>query len=132
MASSITVSATKTACRPARSRGRTPAIILQLTALLGCASAQSQPALIVFAGSHVDPAYVGQHAEWIESRPFDGMVINEYLGRNLLNTNLKAYSTNLLDAKTGAVTYDSAAKDLSPVKGVFRRLTGADRCQHCY
>ena len=122
MASLITVSAPQAGCRPARSGGRTPAIILQLTALFSCASAQSQPVLIVFAGTHVDPGYVGQHADWIESRPIDGMVINEYLGRNLLNTRLKADSPNLLDAKTGAVTYDAAAKDLSPVKGVFKKF----------
>jgi hypothetical protein len=122
LTSSTTVSVPEANGGSARHGGRTPTIVLLLAALLGSASARAQHALIVFAGTHVDPAYVGQHAEWIESRPFDGMVINEYLGRNLLNTHLKADSPNLLDAKTGAVTYDAAAKGLSPVKGVFKKF----------
>jgi len=92
-----------------------------LVALLG-AVAQAQPVLIVFTSTHNDPSYIAQHREWIESRPFDGLVINDYLGRNLLNTQLKRDTPNALDAGTGAVTYDAAAKGLSPVRGVFKKF----------
>jgi hypothetical protein len=101
--------------------GRSATVVLQLTALLGSAAADSQE-LLVFASSYADPGYVGQHASWIELRPFDGMVINEFLGRNLLNTKLKADAPNSLDASTGAVTYDAAAKDLAPLKGAFKKF----------
>jgi len=122
MTSSTTVSVPQTNDGPARHGWRTPTIILPLAALFGCASAHAQHALVVFAGIHTDPGYVGQHADWIESRPFDGMVINEFLGRNLLNMKLKADAPSVLDARTGAITYDAAAKDLSPVKGVFKKF----------
>jgi hypothetical protein len=93
-----------------------------LVALLGGAVAQAQPVLIVFATTHDTPSYIAQHLEWIESRPFDGLVINDYLGRNLLNTQpVKSDAPNALDG-TGAVTYDAAAHGLSPVKGVFRKF----------
>ena len=92
-----------------------------LGALFGCALAQAAPVLIVFSSFHSDPSYISQHVEWIESRPFDGVVINDYLGRNLLNTQLKRDTPNALDG-TGAVTYEAAAHGLSPVKGVFRKF----------
>ena len=97
-------------------------IILQLSALLGSVGAHAEHVLIVLAGSHTDPGYVAKHTEFIESRPFDGMVINEYLGRNLLNTKLKADSPNSLDPSSGAVTYEAAARGLSPLKRVFKKF----------
>jgi hypothetical protein len=95
MAPSTKVSIPQSDCRPVRHGGRTSTIMLQLTALLGSAAVHSQQ-LIVFGGSHDDPGYVKAHADWIESRPFDGMVISEFLGRNLLNTKLKAYDNAVL------------------------------------
>jgi hypothetical protein len=92
-----------------------------LVALLGGAAAEAQPVLIVFTSTHNDPSYIAQHVDWIESRPFDGLVINDYLGRNLLNTQLKRDTPNALDG-TGAVTYEAAAHGLSPLKGVFRKF----------
>lgn len=78
--------------------------------------------LIVMAGKHVDPGYVGQHASAIERQPFDGLVINDYLGRNLFNTKLSADSPRSLDSQTGAVSFEAAAQGLSPVKGVFKKF----------
>ena len=100
---------------------RSPLMLAGLVALLGGSVAQAQPVLIVFTSTHNDPSYVAQHVNWIESRPFDGLVINDYLGRNLLNTQLKRDTPNALDG-TGAVTYEAAAHGLSPVKGVFRKF----------
>lgn len=93
-----------------------------LIALFGYAVAQAQPALIVFAVSNVDPGYIAQHVQGIESRPFDGIVINDFLGRNLFSSNLKNDAPNTLDAGSGAVTYEAAAKGLSPIKGVFSKF----------
>jgi hypothetical protein len=121
MMSTTTVPSRQAGSRATRCRGRIPTTILKLTALLGSACGCAQPAVVGFATSHFDPAYVGQHAEWIESRPFDGMVINDYLGRNLLNTHLRADAPNFVDA-AGAVTYDAASRGLSPVKGVFKKF----------
>lgn len=121
MTASTPVSVPEVRCRSARSRGRTPTIMVHIAALLGSATVHSQD-LIVFAAGHNDPGYVMQHADLIESRPFDGMVINEFLGRNLLNTKLRADAPNSLDARTGAVTYDAAAKGLAPLKGAFKRF----------
>jgi hypothetical protein len=121
MATSMTVTVQETACGSAWHRAAIATVIVQLAALCGSAAAHAEHALIVLAGNHTDPGYVSKHTELIESRPFDGMVINEYLGRNLLNTKLKADSPNSLDPSTGAVTYESAARGLSPVKGVFKK-----------
>lgn len=92
-----------------------------LVALFGYAVAEAQPVLIVFTVTHFDPGYIPQHIQWIESRPFDGMVINDFLGRNLFSGNLKHDAPNTLDA-SGAVTYEAAAKGLSPIKGVFKKF----------
>jgi hypothetical protein len=85
-------------------------------------TAAGSPALIEFQGTHADTSYVVQHIEWIETRPFDGIVINDFLGRNLFNTRLRADAPQVLDAGTGAVTYDAAARSLAPLKGIFRRF----------
>jgi hypothetical protein len=98
------------------------ATIIGFAASLCTVGAADGQELIAFAGSHVDPGYVAQHLERIESRPFDGMVINEYLGRNLLNMRLKDDAPRMLDASSGAVTYAAAAGDLAPLKGVFKKF----------
>jgi hypothetical protein len=98
------------------------AALLVLTGLLACGGAQAQKAVIVFAGVHTDPTYVAQHASWIESRPFDGLVINDYLGRNLLNTRLQADAPATLEPNSGAVSYEAAARGLAPLKGAFKKF----------
>ena len=83
-----------------------------------------RPKLIAYAvtlnNNMVD--YVAAHIAHIETRPFDGMVINDYIGRNLLNTRLGADTPSALDS-TGAVTYAAAAKGLAPLKGIFHKFT---------
>jgi hypothetical protein len=64
--------------------------------------------LIEYTALNADPAYVAAHVAWIETRPFDGMVINEYLGRNVF----------ALD-----VTYAEATQKLAPVIGIFKKFT---------
>src|SRR5579863_6539318 len=91
-----------------RHRSAQVAALLQLPLLLACASAQAQPVLIVFTGTHADPSYLAQHMDWVEARPVDGVVVNDYLGRNLLRTSLKSDTPQALDA-SGAVTYAAAA-----------------------
>ena len=46
--------------------------------------------------SHDSPAHIAKNIVLIESRPFDGMVINDYLGRNLMNVDLKADAPKLV------------------------------------
>lgn len=100
---------------------RSAALMLTLVASCPITTAGS-PALIVFEGNHADPSYVAQHIDWIEARPFDGIVINDYLGRNLFNTRLQSVTPQALDPHSGAVTYDAAVRGLAPLKGVFRKF----------
>lgn len=69
---------------------------------------------------HDSPAYIAQHVDLIESRPFDGMVINDYLGRNLMNMSVKTDAPGLVSPNTGAITYEAASRGLGPVKGTFK------------
>lgn len=94
-----------------------------LLVLVGCLAlpASAAPALIEFQGPHADPSYIAQHIDLIESRPFDGMVINDFLGRNLLNTQLRGVASQTVDSR-GVVTYDAAAHGLGPLKGVFHKF----------
>ena len=70
--------------------------------------------------SHDTPAFIARHVALIESRPFDGMVINDYLGRNLTNMSLKADAPRLVNPDTGGITYEAAMQSLGPVKGIFK------------
>jgi hypothetical protein len=94
--------------------------LLLLIVCLG-RTAAAAPALIEFQGSHAGPSYVVRHIDWIESRPFDGMVINDFLGRNLLCTNLRELAPQAV-GPNGAVTYDASAQGLAALKGVFRKF----------
>jgi hypothetical protein len=96
-----------------------PGLLLAIACLPRPATAAA--ALIEFQGTHADPAYVVQHIDWIESRPFDGMVINDFLGRNLLSTQVKDVAPQMVDA-SGVVTYDAAERGLAGLKGVFRKF----------
>lgn len=69
---------------------------------------------------HDSPAYIARHVALIESRPFDGIVINDYLGRNLMNMSLKVDAPGLVSPDTGAITYEAASRSLAPVKGIFK------------
>lgn len=75
-----------------------------------------------FPFRHDSPSYVAQHVDLIESRPFDGVIINSYLGRNLLNTRLDRDSPQLLDP-AGVITDEAARTDVAPLKGAFKRFT---------
>ena len=97
-----------------------PAVMI-LAGLAAPLAAHAEHALVVLATSHNDPSWVGKHVEQIESRPFDGMVINDYLGRNLINTKLKNDSPNSLDA-SGAVSYEVSVRSLAPLKGAFKKF----------
>lgn len=70
--------------------------------------------------SHDFPTYIAQNIERIETRPFDGMVINESLGRNLMNMDLKMALPAAVSTTTGAITYDASLRGLAPLKGIFK------------
>lgn len=84
-------------------------------------AAKSAFALILFASDHTDPGYVAAHIASIESKPFDGIVINEYLGRNLFNAEIAKVSPAVVDS-AGVITYEASSRGLRAVKGIFRRF----------
>ncbi|MBS0373480.1 MAG: hypothetical protein JSR73_02800 [Proteobacteria bacterium] len=109
---------------------RARSILLALACIILIPSTSFSQALIVFASGpagvqpdRTTPTYVSQHTSLIESRPFDGMVINDYLGRNLLNGNLKNVTPGAIDPATGAVSYEVAARGLAPLRGAFKKFT---------
>jgi hypothetical protein len=73
-------------------------------------------------GGHDTPAYVAAHAAWIESRPFDGIVIDDKVGLNLMSTD----PTRLPELRdsTGAFSVAGARTALAPLdRTTFRRFT---------
>ena len=73
--------------------------------------------------AHNSPEYIAKNVSWIEARPFDGMVINEFLGRNLLNLGLSQVAPAVTSAVNGSITYEAATKGLAPVNGIFKVFT---------
>jgi hypothetical protein len=106
------------------------AIVIASAALVGTLELASPravadaPALLGLdgVGGHDSPSYIAKHIDLVESRPFDGIIINSYLGRNLFNSNIKKDAPTQTDSATGAITYDAAARDLSSLKGAFKRF----------
>ncbi len=70
--------------------------------------------------NHNSPQFVAKHIDHIESRPFDGIVLNEYFGRNLFNLTL-AHSVDPLAAK-GQVTRTLVDRSFAPLVGKFKRM----------
>jgi hypothetical protein len=109
-------------------RIRPQVIIAVLQFIPVAVSLANTPVLIEFSSgldhlqsNHSSPDHIARNIPLIESRPFDGIVINEYWGRNLLNTQLPTSSaTEKLGLK--AITYEAAMHGLAPVKGVFKKF----------
>ena len=73
--------------------------------------------------THNSPTYVAKNIKLIESRPFDGIVVNEFLGRNIFNVDLALNAPEVTHKNTGAIRYDAAVSGLSPLKGIFKVFT---------
>jgi hypothetical protein len=70
--------------------------------------------------AHNSPSYIAKNIDWIEARPFDGMVINEFLGRNLFNLELRKVAPDSVEQGGDAISYPGALKSLAPLKGIFK------------
>lgn len=70
--------------------------------------------------NHNSPQFVARHIDHIESRPFDGIVLNEYFGRNLFNLNL-VHGGEPLGAK-GEITRTMVDRSFAPLVGKFKRM----------
>jgi hypothetical protein len=101
------------------------AFVLIVLSAFGVAQARRAPAdkvLVAWSrGGHDSPAYVAAHVDWIESRPFDGMVIDDVVGRHLFTIDPKRLA-NLRDS-TGAFTRAASEAQLAPLdRTTFRRF----------
>ena len=73
-------------------------------------------------GDHNSPQYVAGHIDFIETRPFDGMVISDMVGRNL--TNIHDPQLDTYKGPEGVFSYEGALRSLSPLTSTtFKHFT---------
>lgn len=70
--------------------------------------------------AHNSPTYIATNIDWIEARPFDGMVINEFFGRNIFNLELHKIAPDSIEPGGKTISYQGALKSLAPLKGIFK------------
>ncbi len=87
------------------------------------AAGAAQPHLVEWSwGAHNNPSYIASHIDFIESRPFDGIILYDFIGTNLLNLNDPSVTPH--EGPDGAVTYQSSSNSLSPLTPTtFKKFT---------
>ncbi len=104
--------------------GRASLMLLAFVLSAGISHAQAiiawSPGPLDARPAHNSPTYIATNIDWIETRPFDGMVINEFFGRNIFNLELRNTAPAYVEPGSDAISYQGALRSLAPLKGIFK------------